>query len=356
MFADDIIQAARDRTGNKADVAVGEQYVPDEAIIAGIREAIVEANTAFGQSSARKDVTFTAVRGPTLQSPGAPMLAADYSAGILPAGTYNYRLTALLGNGETTVGPEGVAVTLSATGQVQLTWAPVPGATGYNVYGRTTGGELQLVSTAVNGWVDAGIAVPGSGQPTMNSTGGFGCYQQDYDVITYIGPDVQQIVEVIRSDAYVTDSSLFPLQVDPRTGIPFARAAFIDQAYQQDVLESISAQMRFRKADCQDWELINVGGRQIIRIMPPPTEPVLIAVRYIGVNDSIESLPEEARPAMEYAACVALLDAVLNRVNSDPSGMGENARDRRYWLELVERQRDRYESKFRAALAKRPRV
>ncbi|MDF2434833.1 MAG: hypothetical protein JWP44_4464, partial [Mucilaginibacter sp.] len=128
--------------------------------------------------------------------------------------------------------------------------------------------------------------------------------QQDYPIVTTIGNDVRDIQEVLRSDAYVSESFLEPTMVDPRTGVPVARASFIDQAYQQDALDVIVAQQRFRRQDMYDWEVVNSNGTLYLRLMPPPTDVSTISVRYVATSESVDSLPEEAREAAENAACV----------------------------------------------------
>jgi hypothetical protein len=356
---DDVIAAARDRTGNKQNVIQGELYVTDDAIRAGLRDAITACNGAFGESSGRKDAFFTTTFGPTLAPPPAPTLVASTASGTLPGGTYQYVVTSLLGTGETL--PSGEAASpavLAAPGNVTISWNAVQYASGYRVYGRTSGVEqlLMQLPAGTTTWTDTGIAQLASGLPTKNSTGGNGYYQQDYDVATYIGTDVQEILDVARSDAYVSESTIQPLQIDPRTGIPTARAAFIDQAYQQNALDIIAAQERWRKDYSFDWEVVSSGtGAEILRLMPPPTEPVTVWVRYLSTTQATTTLPDEARVAMEYAACYVILDGVLDRINSNPLVASvSDERNLRAWIDVVVKQRDRYEAKYRAALNEAP--
>jgi hypothetical protein len=83
--------------------------------------------------------------------------------GSLPATTVYYVVTTLNAAGESTVSNE---VSFTPTnGSVQLTWKPVNGATGYNIYrGSTSGGENQLIKQ-------------GETNTTYSDTGGTGTPQ-----------------------------------------------------------------------------------------------------------------------------------------------------------------------------------
>jgi len=93
------------------------------------------------------------------------------TSGTLAAGTYYYRITATTAAGETTPCAEQ-SFALAATGGIIISWPQVAGATGYKVYGRTTGAEL-LMATIVNGttltWTDNGSVTPSGAMPTANT-------------------------------------------------------------------------------------------------------------------------------------------------------------------------------------------
>lgn len=111
-------------------------------------------------------------------SPGAPTgLATSPSAsgGTLATLTYGYKVSAVSGAGETVASSEVTAAVTGPNGSVKLTWNEVPGAIGYNVYGRTTGGELKMLQAAPYNYLvgsGAGVAVtvPG-GVTTFTDTG-----------------------------------------------------------------------------------------------------------------------------------------------------------------------------------------
>jgi hypothetical protein len=87
--------------------------------------------------------------------------------------SYYYQVSAINPQGETTASAEmGVAVLgTTNTNTVTVGWNPVSGATGYKIYGRTSGGELLLatVSAAATFYTDDGSVTP-SGLPPMSNT------------------------------------------------------------------------------------------------------------------------------------------------------------------------------------------
>ena len=93
------------------------------------------------------------------------------AVGTLAAATYFYRITATTVGGETVPSVE-VSLAITVTHGVAITWPQVAGATGYKVYGRTTGAEL-LMTTITNGttltWTDNGSVVPAGAMPTVNT-------------------------------------------------------------------------------------------------------------------------------------------------------------------------------------------
>jgi hypothetical protein len=103
--------------------------------------------------------------------PVAPVLsppAGAITGGTLAAGTYYYRVSAVVG------GVEGLAcleqsgvVASGVTGSVVLTVGAVAGATAYKFYGRTTGAEQLLVSQAGVTYTDTNAATPSGALPTM---------------------------------------------------------------------------------------------------------------------------------------------------------------------------------------------
>jgi hypothetical protein len=129
-------------------------------------------------------------------SPPTASAAALVGSGTLVAGTYGYRVTSNTPGGESLPSLE-VTITTTATGRIVLTWNAVPGATSYNVYGRTVGAELQIAATvAGTTYTDNGTATPAGALPTTTTatvapsdvaiicTGSGGPYVYD-GVITY---------------------------------------------------------------------------------------------------------------------------------------------------------------------------
>jgi hypothetical protein len=109
-----------------------------------------------------------------LSTPGQPSLTLGLS-GTLAPGAYGYRVAAVNASGETLASTEAV-ISVGGSGSVisiTVAWAPVAGATGYNVYGRTIAGELKMTPTAIVGtsFVDNGSVTPSGALPSSNTTG-----------------------------------------------------------------------------------------------------------------------------------------------------------------------------------------
>ncbi len=109
-----------------------------------------------------------------LAAPSGLQVTGTSSGGSLPAATYSYEVTALgvnaanTGVGETVASPVATA-TLSTNGSITLTWSPVAGATGYNLYRDSSGYKLLTTTTATT-FTDLGTATLGAAPV---STGAF---------------------------------------------------------------------------------------------------------------------------------------------------------------------------------------
>jgi hypothetical protein len=125
---------------------------------------------------------------PALPAPTGLALQQS-SGGTLANGAYEYQVTAVDANGETTA-LAATAITVSAgggTASVILTWNKVESADSnialtYNVYGRVSGsiGKLATVgpfdADEAATYTDTGSASPGAAPPSSNTTGGPGSY------------------------------------------------------------------------------------------------------------------------------------------------------------------------------------
>jgi hypothetical protein len=83
-----------------------------------------------------------------IAAPTAPTVAVVSTGGTLAAATYAYKVTAISAIGETL--PSTASSTIVATGTtnvMNVSWAAVPGARGYKIYGRVTGGGFGLIAT-----------------------------------------------------------------------------------------------------------------------------------------------------------------------------------------------------------------
>lgn len=123
-------------------------------------------------------------QGVKLDPPANQTANPSATGGFLQNGTtYSYTVTALDFQGETNAAPTISAFvsgpTTSSSGSVALSWLPVPGAIGYNLYGRIPGAESYMVTVLCNPTCPNPVTIPDTGQynpngtppPTGNSTG-----------------------------------------------------------------------------------------------------------------------------------------------------------------------------------------
>ena len=93
-------------------------------------------------------------------------------AGTLATATYYYRVSALNALGETLASTE-TSYALTGPAGVNVNWAGVPGATGYKVYGRSTGAELLIATVGqIHTYLDGGAVTPSGAMPVADTTMG----------------------------------------------------------------------------------------------------------------------------------------------------------------------------------------
>lgn len=105
-----------------------------------------------------------------IESPSAPLYIPMELQGQLPAGSYEYRITALNEVGETLPGPSSTVV-LPAPGAILLKWPQVTQANAYRVYGRAAGGTLlALAEVKATEFIDNGTVEGTAPLPLSNQT------------------------------------------------------------------------------------------------------------------------------------------------------------------------------------------
>lgn len=111
-------------------------------------------------------------RQPILPSPTGTRLAIA-GGGVLPAGTYGYRVVARRVAHGVTIRSMAAAQVSVITGQasaVEVQWDPVAGATEYLVYGRQPNGQTQYWRTTATSFVDTGSTAATAGTPPSTGT------------------------------------------------------------------------------------------------------------------------------------------------------------------------------------------
>jgi len=177
--------------------------------------------------------------------------------------------------------------------------------------------------------------------------------QQDYLLSTVLGNDVSSVEEVVRSAEGLAADAFGPVEIDARDGTPLASGGVIPYGGQSDAMETILAQARYRRAEQFSWKIAYPAAGKSIRLMPCPTAVEKVYVSYVTTAGSIETLPDEAADALNYAACVAMLDAMINRINSErpKSAVGPVGDARDTQVKVLMQQRERYEALYQGELA-----
>jgi hypothetical protein len=113
-------------------------------------------------------------RDPIISTP-QNLSGAALSGGALAPGSYAYRIVARRGvgqgaTGRSTASAEATVSVTAAASAVRLTWQPVPGATEYQVYGRSAGAQSQYWTVAGTEFTDTGAAGTAAAVPTSPGT------------------------------------------------------------------------------------------------------------------------------------------------------------------------------------------
>jgi hypothetical protein len=137
---------------------------------------VISAFVEFTPRLAPGDVEYIANLdlGVKLAAPAGLTATGSTTGGTFAAGTYFWVVTAIDANGETTRSSEATVVLTGSTSSVALSWSPVDGATGYNVYrGTSTTNENHLITSIGSGstltYTDTGAAGTSVSPPATNT-------------------------------------------------------------------------------------------------------------------------------------------------------------------------------------------
>ena len=189
--------------------------------------------------------------------------ACTTGAGTLAPATYYYRVSAINAVGETEAFAE-VSHVLGGVGGVNVNWEATSGATGYKIYGRSTGAELLMATVgAVITWLDDGSVTPSGVLPVENTTNGV---QINYDYPVVGTP--QSFILYGREDGdfgYLATISLPPTTTSVQDRGNYAPNTSIQPPSVNDSgIESIAFEL-INKADAiktkSDQLSFNVDGR-----------------------------------------------------------------------------------------------
>jgi hypothetical protein len=130
----------------------------------------------YGRTQGTEQLLATVTHGTAFGDDGSltPSGALPTAITSLPANTtFYYRVSALNQQGETLASAEtSITTGAQSANTVTVNWGAVPGATGYNVYGRTQGAEqlIATVNAATLSYTDDGSITPSGALPTANTT------------------------------------------------------------------------------------------------------------------------------------------------------------------------------------------
>jgi hypothetical protein len=138
----------------------------------------------------------------------APSGVAVFVIGTAGSTTYSYRIVAVDNDGNYTTPSTAVTTatgnaTLNGSNYNYISWTAVPGAASYRVYGRTSGSEQLIATTALTEYNDTGLA-PSGALPTVNTTGGY-VYQQVYATV---GASPSGVAYYVEYDPDPDDTSM----------------------------------------------------------------------------------------------------------------------------------------------------
>lgn len=142
--------------------------------VMGLHRSQSQSVRVGGQTLKNNVITYVDLGG--LSSPGTVTASTAEAEGTLAQNTnYNYVVTATDAfGGETPPSPEVTQKTgnTGAVNENKLTWAAVPGATGYNVYRakNESGKEVLIASTTEAKYTDLGAAAKTATPPATNNT------------------------------------------------------------------------------------------------------------------------------------------------------------------------------------------
>lgn len=136
---------------------------PDwDAYVAATPDTPVYLVTSKRGPGSYGDQVAVSILSQTLDQTTGLMAAANATVGMIAVGTYQYQVSAVGKAGEAL---SSTIVTYTATAgdvgkSIQLDWTPVVGASGYYIYGRTSGsfGRIATVGPGVPSYVDQGAA------------------------------------------------------------------------------------------------------------------------------------------------------------------------------------------------------
>lgn len=159
----------------------------------------------------------------TPNTPAMPSasVAQNIAGQYLPPGTYHYSVSAIVKGQESSTSPIVEAIVQqnnppTGGGTITLSWAAIPGATSYNVYGNTA--QQLLANVTATSWTDNGSAGSGGAPPL------FGDYFAQ-GIVTMTSGNAVGMKADVKTMRGTTLSLLLPLGRIPAVGDAFSITA-----------------------------------------------------------------------------------------------------------------------------------
>jgi hypothetical protein len=144
----------------------------------GANDSIALFYPSKGQGSYGNNVALS-ITSSNIDTPAGLAVVSASTGGTLVPGTFEYQISAIsnqTGNLVETLASSAVQITIAGSGVTYsntLTWDAVSAATGYNIYGRVSGGTFGLITTIGQGtytFTDTGGVTPNIAQQPITST------------------------------------------------------------------------------------------------------------------------------------------------------------------------------------------
>lgn len=256
-----------------------------------------------------------------LATPTGLALTPSGTGGTLGAGTFAYRVSALGPYNAETLACAEVTTTFGSgtTNEVALSWGAVTGASGYKVYGRTSGAELLLATLGggSTSWTDTGAATPSGALPAQNTTGFAVYYHREGDAAgaTYVSLVAGTVGTWSSGGWAAVDANGLPGVYElgiPNTGLSSGQSIVLSARGAPGQVPLV-AELQLDSADLQDATALGLANLNATISSRATPAQLLATPANLLVTDSAGAV---TTGTIASAALTALAGAVWNALTS----------------------------------------